>query len=71
MAFASASLLPDLMRKTGNRCPVEWLNPFPPPVPAELKRIARMLQRQPGSFLPRSMISHLMRKRGTQVRVCR
>jgi hypothetical protein len=38
-----------------------------PPVPAELKRFARMLQRQSRSFLPGCMVPHLMRICGTQV----
>jgi hypothetical protein len=67
MTFASTSLLPDLMRKNGNLCPPKRLYTFMPPVPAELKRFARMLQRQSRSFLPGCMVPHLMRICGTQV----
>jgi hypothetical protein len=71
VAFASTSLLPDLMRKPRNLCPSKRLHAFTPSVPAELKSFARVFQRQSGSFLPRSMVSHLMCICSAQMRVRR
>ena len=69
MTFASASLLPNLMRKNRHLCPPKRVYAFMPPVPAELKRFARMLQCQSRSFLPGCMVPHLMRICRAQVRV--
>ncbi len=49
------------MRKPGNLSPAKWLHPFPPPELRKLKRLPRMLQRLPGSFLARCVVTHLMR----------